>query len=69
MNRRSGVMLKEKEVREECLYCHGHAKRGKPCLFCGDVRQADSLRRDPPLRPTSMFRHPEHIFEPWIAGV
>ena len=62
-------MLQKIEVREECLYCHGQEKLGEPCPFCGDVRLADPLRRDPSSRATSMFPHPKNVFEPWIAGV
>ena len=62
-------MLEEKEVQEECLYCHGQIKPGNPCLFCGDVRLAESLRSDPSPRPTSMFHQPGPNFEPKIAGV
>jgi hypothetical protein len=62
-------MEKKIEVQEECLYCHSQTKPGKPCPACGDVKLADSPRRDPSLRPTSMPNHPIAIFEPWIAGV
>jgi hypothetical protein len=69
MKRRAGVMVKEMEVREECLYCHGYAKLGKPCPACGDVKLEDSSRPDPSPQPTSMSHHPISLFEPWIAGV
>jgi methionyl-tRNA synthetase len=61
-------MLEEKEVREECLYCHGQIKLGNPCPVCGDTKLAESLRADLSPRPTLMF-HPGPMFEPNIAGV
>ena len=48
-------MLEEKEVKEECLYCHGQISPSNPCPFCGDARLAESLKSDPSTRPTLMF--------------
>jgi hypothetical protein len=62
-------MMEEKEIREECLYCHGQINLGKPCLFCGDVKLAESRRSDPLPRPTSVFQQYKPNFEPKIAGV
>ena len=62
-------MMEEKTVREECLYCHGQIKLGKPCPACGDTRLAESLRPDPSLRPTSMFHYPGPKLDPQVAGV
>ena len=61
-------MLEEKEVKEECLYCHGQIKPRDPCPFCGDERLAESLRSDPSTNPTLMFPLGP-IFDQWIAGV
>jgi hypothetical protein len=59
-------MLGEKEVREECLYCHGPLKPGNSCPACGDTRLAESLRPNPsPLQ--TLISGP--MFEPKIAGV
>jgi hypothetical protein len=62
-------MMETNEIREECLYCHGQINPGKPCLFCGDVKLAESLRPDPSPRSTSMFHQHKASFEPKIAGV
>jgi hypothetical protein len=62
-------MLKKIEVREECLYCHGHEKLDKPCPFCGDRRQMDSPNNHPSVGATSKFEPTGQLFEPWIAGV
>ena len=62
-------MLEDKEVREECLYCHGQIKLDKPCLFCGDVKLAESMRVDSSPQPTSTFHYPGPNFEPRVAGV
>ena len=61
-------MLEEKEVREECLYCHGQIKPRNSCPFCGDERLAEFLRSDRSTQPTLMLP-PGPIFEPKIAGV
>jgi hypothetical protein len=61
-------MLEEKDVKEECLYCHGQIKSRHPCPFCGDERLAESLGSDPSTRPPQTFR-PGPIFDKWIAGV
>jgi methionyl-tRNA synthetase len=63
-----GVMLEEKQVQEECLYCHGQMRLGNSCPVCGDTKPAESLRADPSTRPTLLF-HPGPRFEPKIAGV
>ena len=63
-------MLEEKEVREECLYCHGQIKPRDPCPFCGDDKAcgvSEALIRQ--LRPTSMFHYPGPILTRRIAGV
>ncbi len=61
-------MLAEKQVQEECLYCHGQMKLGNPCSICGDAKRAESLRPDPSAQPTPMFP-PRSRFESQIAGV
>ena len=61
-------MLEEKEVKEECLYCHGQTKLGNPCPVCGDLKLAESLRLDKSALPTLLFP-PGPIFEPKIVGV
>ena len=61
-------MLEEKEVQEECLYCHGQIKLGNSCPVCGDTKPAESLKPDPSTRSPQFFP-PEPIFGPWIAGV
>lgn len=61
-------MLEEKKVIEECLYCHGQIKLGNKCAVCGDTKLAESLRPDPPPRPTPTL-HPGFIDQLKIAGV
>jgi len=61
-------MLEAKEVKEECLYCHGRTTPRNQCPFCGDASLAESLKFDPSTTPTLMFP-PGPIFEPKIAGV